>query len=461
MTLSEIAASGTGRMVPQLSKTRFQNGLQCLKRLYLECYHRELADPIDSGQQAIFDSGIAVGEVARKRFPGGRLVEETYLEHDQAVETTQDLLEDCEIPSLYEAAFTFDGIRTRVDVLKRTSEGRFDLVEVKSTTRVKQEHISDVAIQLHVVEGAGIPIGKVYLMHINREYVYPGGDHDLKQLFTLADVTEAARTFVEDNVGGSLAWMWETLSLEAAPEIGIGRHCTSPYRCSFYEYCHLNEPEDTRPLFVGQELGPALGEIRFPAAFLDFESVNPAIPLYEGTRPYQAVPFQWSMHVLESSGRLTHKEFLSDDTRDPREQFVASLLEAVLAEGSVVAYSSFETTRMRELAEALPQFREGLLDLCDRTVDLLRIIRANYYHPGFHGSYSLKSVLPALAPDLDYADLDISEGMSASISYARMIDGVTPTTERAEIRDALLEYCKRDTEAMVRVYEALRNVAGR
>ena len=446
-------------MTPLLSKSRFQYGLQCLKRLYLECYHRELADPVDPGRQAIFDVGTSVGEVARRRFPNGRFVEEDYTQHDRAVETTIELMADDGIPSIYEAAFTFEGIRIRVDALWRNGGEGFDLVEVKSTTRVKKEHISDVAIQVYAVEGAGIPIGKAYLMHLNRDYMYPGGDHDLGQLFTLEDVTETARSFLSGRVNDDLLRMWEALVLDAAPEIETGKHCTSPYRCSFFGHCHQDDKEVIKPLFVGPDLPAALGEIGLPAAVLDFETVNPAIPLFVGTRPYQAVPFQWSLHLVESSGEIRHEAFLNDDAADPRERFAASLMEAVSAEGSVVAYSSFEKARMRELAEVFPQYRGGLLALCDRTVDLLRLIRVNYYHPGFHGSYSLKSVLPALAPDLGYYGLDIAEGMSAATSYARMIDGDTPTSERAAIRDALLEYCKRDTEAMVRVYRALREAA--
>ena len=160
---------------PQLSKSRFLAGLQCLKRLYLECYHRELADPVEAGRQTVFDTGHAVGELARRRFQGGVLVAEQYFEHSQAVRTTQDLLGDPSIPALYEPAFTFEGIRTRIDVLVRTADRVFDLIEVKSTASAKHEHIADVAIQVHVVEGCGISIGHAYLMHLNTTYVYQGG----------------------------------------------------------------------------------------------------------------------------------------------------------------------------------------------------------------------------------------------------------------------------------------------
>ena len=211
-----------------LSKSRFQYGRQCLKRLYLEAYHRELADPVGAGLQAIFDSGTAVGELARRRFPNGRLVQETYLEHAQAVETTKALLADDGIPALYEAVFTFQGIRTRIDVLRRNGWQGFDLVEAKSTTSVKPEHVTDVAIQVYAVEGCGVRIDRAYLMYINKAYVYQGGDHDLEQLFTLEDVSDRARAFVAESVPNDLDRMWEALQLDHAPDIAVGRHSQAP-----------------------------------------------------------------------------------------------------------------------------------------------------------------------------------------------------------------------------------------
>ena len=443
-----------------LSKSRFQYGLQCLKRLYLEAYHRELADPVGARLQAIFDSGTAVGELARRRFPNGTLVKETYLEHAQAVETTKALLADAAIPSLYEPAFTYRGIRTRIDALRRNGRQGFDLVEVKSTTSVKPEHVTDVAIQLYAAEGCGVSIDRAYLMHINNAYVYRGGDHDLEQLFTLADVSDRARAFVAESVPNDLDRMWEALQLDHAPDIAVGRHCTSPYRCSFYGHCHQGEAGTDRPLSISPSLASRLGEIAFPAAFLDFETFGPAVPVYVGTRPYQRVPFQWSMHVMDADGRLSHASFLNGDVEDPRERFITGLLEAVPIEGSIVAYSPYERTMMRELAEAFPQHRDGLLALCDRVVDLLKLVRGGYYHPGFNGSYSLKSVLPALVPDMDYADLEVQDGMAASMAYARMTAADAPASEKASIRQALLAYCERDTEAMVRIYDKLLSETG-
>ena len=225
-------------MPPMLSKSRFQSGLQCLKRLYLECYHRELADPVSAAQQAVFDRGVAVGELARQRFPNGALVEETHFEHDRAVETTKSLLAQTEIPAIYEAGFTFQGIRTRVDILKRNGRSAFDLVEVKSTTRVKPEHISDVAIQVYVVEGSGASVSRAYLMHLNRDCVHQVGNPDFERQFSLQDVTDAARSFIVERAAGELALMWAALRKRDAPDIETGPHCQNPYRCSFYGHCH-------------------------------------------------------------------------------------------------------------------------------------------------------------------------------------------------------------------------------
>ena len=491
---------------PQLSKSRFMAGIQCLKRLYLECYHRELADPVDVGQQAIFDSGTAVGELARELFPGGRLVEERYYEPREAERTTVRLLSDDPVPSLFESAFTFEGVHTRVDILRRTEGDEFDLIEVKSTTSPKNVHIPDVAIQLHVVEGCGVPIRRAYLMHIDNAYVYEGGDHNLDGLFAMEDVTDRARSFIEISLSDALPQMWESLESAEALTIETGRHCTTPYRCPFFGHCHRDEPEHPirnlpnlrhpieerlksegitdipsippghpglsaiqrrvrdsvatgRP-YVGDDLADRLTTITYPACFLDFETFSPAVPIYPGTRPYQTIPFQWSLHIRDADGGLTHGAFLDDGCGDPRERFVTSLLDAMPSEGAIVAYSGYEAGVIRDLAAEMPEYEHALLDLQKRIIDLLQLIRRSYYHPQFHGSFSLKSVVTALVPDLVYDDLEIREGASAAAYYSQLVGSDVPESNSHRIRKGLLTYCARDTEAMMRVYEALMAEAG-
>ena len=483
-------------------------GLQCLKRLYLDVHHRHLADPVDPSQQAVFDIGHVVGELARQRFPGGNLIEEKYFEQLRAERSTQALLSDASVPALYEAAFSFEGIRTRVDILARAEGGTaFDLIEVKSSTRFKErEHLPDVSIQLHVVEGAGVPVRHVHLMHIDTGYVYQGGDHDLERLFHLEDVTDVARDYLADVAPESLAGMWNVLRGADTPDIETGRHCKSPYRCPFFGHCHADDPEhpitelprlsqgdeerlkdlgirdvgsippDTDGLtglqrrvrdsvvsgtaYVDPNLATRLSQIKFPMSFLDFETIMPAIPLFEGTRPYQLIPFQWSLHVRGADGSLTHRQYLHGDSEDPREGLIMSLLEAVPATGSIVAYSGYEARVLRQLADEFPEYQAPLLDLIERLVDLHQIVRDTYYSPGFHGSFSIKSVAPVLVPDLAYDDLDIADGLAASAAYAHLLTGNLPPPDVARIRESLLTYCARDTEAMVSAYEALVRESG-
>ena len=374
---------------PNLSKTRFTAGLQCLKLLYLDTYSRELVDPVSDSQQALFDAGTDVGVLARQRFPNGLLIEAPYNAHSRAVISTSRALSNAFVPAIYEAAFTYEGIRIRVDILSRNGDNTFDLVEVKSGTGVKQEHIPDAAIQLHVLEGSGVPIRNVSLQHIDNTYVYQGGPYDLEKLFQLEDITDQARSYLQ-SVPESLASMWEALHSEEVPAIEIGPQCTRPYRCPFYGFCRQGLPEHyieqlpkARPEFieglrasgilgigdippnypglsanqqrvrdavatgrpyVGPELAEALSQATYPLHFLDFETFNPALPVYPGTRPYQVIPFQWSLHVLDSSGDLSHAFFLHDGVDDPREAFCKSLLDAISPQGTILVYSSYEQT---------------------------------------------------------------------------------------------------------------------
>ncbi len=488
--------------IPLLSKSRLGAGLQCHKRLFLECYSPKSADPIDPGQQAIFDSGTAVGELARERISGGRLVEEEYYLHTQAVATTKVALADRSVPAIYEAAFTHDDIRVRVDILVRNGGGDFDLVEVKSSTRVHDQYIPDVAIQLYVVEGAGIKVRRAFLLHIDSDYVYEGGPYDVDRLFRLEDVTNDARKFVQSSAPSALADMRQALGRDTVPAIEIGRHCTRPYKCEFYEHCREGVPDHhveqlprasaglldeltgagvysiddipagysglsalqqrvrdcvaTGQPYADPGLRAALQEVTYPVYFLDFETFNPALPVYPGTRPYQVTPFQWSLHVRDGAGDLSHRSFLADGDGDPREAFAASLLDAVGSEGTIVSYSGYEQTIIRQLADDHPAFAERLTGLDDRFLDLLAVIREFYYHPDFHGSYSLKAVLPVLVPDAGYDDLDIREGSQASLAFAQIIALETEEKEKERLREALLSNCQRDTEAMVRIFDALR-----
>ena len=490
--------------IPPLSKSRFMAGLQCHKRLYFECYHRDLADPVSEQQQALFDTGNEVGVLAREIYPGGAFIEEAHFNHGAAVESTKIILADQKIPALYEAAFKYDDIRIRADILVRAGSDYFDLVEIKSGMQTKEEHVPDVAVQLYVLNGCGINMRRACLGHLNRDYIYQGGDYDLDQLFSLDDITEEAQEMQSD-IPALLNEMRASLYRMKPPDVDTGRQCTYPYKCAFYGHCHADEPEhhisqlprsrqglletlkeagieDIRDIpnnFLGlnalqkrvrdcvvhnrvyrdSRLAVVLQQLYYPVHFLDFETFSPPLPLYAGTRPYQVIPFQWSDHILERDGNLRHEEFLYEEAADPREAFATSLLNVLGSEGSIVVYSSFEATRIRELAKAFPMMANDLLILTEgRIVDLLKLVRKYCYHPEFHGSFSIKSVLPALVPGMSYDDLEINDGGMAPIAYVEMIKSDTLSERRDFLKRSLLAYCSRDTEAEVQLFKKLQRV---
>jgi len=489
-------------VIPPLSKSRFGAGLQCHKRLYFDCYHRELADPPDPTTLALFEVGRKVGIVAQGRYPGGVSVADTPWRHEEAANATRAALGDPDTRAVFEAAFTYQDFRVRVDVLAAAGDGAWDLIEVKASSGFKEEYVTDIAAQLYAVEGFGLPVRRAFLLHVNSQYLYEGGSYDVQQLFTERDVTEAARDatpHVLRAINAMRVPLWEL----RPPEIAVGAQCKKPYPCPYYKHCHADGPE--HPLHQLPRVGPklfralrdaAIDDIRHipedfdgltdlhrrirasvitgrvhadpalkraldalapPVHFLDFETCNPALPIYAGTRPFQQIPFQWSLHTLDRDGVLTHREYLHTDRSDPRRSVARSLLEALGDEGPIVVYSGFEERIIRCLAEDLDDRCEDLLALAEtRIVDLLELIREHYYHPNFKGSFSIKGVLPALIADLDYDDLEIREGGQAANAYVRMIEPAATDADQEDLAAALRAYCRRDTEAMVRLFQKLK-----
>ncbi len=477
------------------------SGLQCHRKLYLACHQPKLATPPDAAQQARFDAGSEVGELARELRPGGVLVDEPFDRHREAVRRTRSLLAKRDVPAIYEAGFLEDGVRIRVDILARSSGKSWDLIEVKSSASTKGEHIPDAAVQLMVVEKAGLTVNRIGLAHMNRDYVYPGGDYEVDQLLTVDDVTDDARAYAE-GIADQLDAMRKPLAENEPPDIAVGSHCNKPYKCDFYAHCRSREPdwsiedlprltsgqrEDLRARGIrsileipdGQQLSPVqerarqsviankpkasgslideLVKIVPPAHFLDFETLGPALPVYPGTRPYDMVPFQWSDHVLNEDGSISHSEFLPDGQDDPRGKLAVALIAQLDGAATVVSYSSYEQTCIRSLIDALPQQQAALERIMALPwVDLLKVVQGHYYHRDFRGSFSIKSVLPAIAPDFGYEDLEIQDGNLASVAFLESIDPDTKPKKHEQLRGDLLAYCKRDTEAMLRVVEAMR-----
>ena len=484
---------------PLLSKSRFLFGLQCPLRLWYWCYEPDLASETPPGVQARFDMGRQVGELARDRYPGGVLIEEDHLQQKDALQSTRKALKSPKAPGIYEGAFTFDGVLIRADILERSGSGAWNLIEVKSGTGVKDENLYDVAIQHHVLSGVGFEITQAGILNLNKKYMYDGGELDLAGLFTFTDLKEEV-VEMQEEIADRIAELRSVLENKKPPPIDPSRHCRNPYDCEFYDHCRKSMPDhwimelsgirqdrldqlaemgitDIRDIpasfslsalqrrirdcvinetdYVDPELKTNLKEYEYPIHFLDFETIAAAIPRYANTSPYQSLPFQWSDHILSREGALTHREYLYGEDKDPREEIARSLLEALGERGNICTYGNYEKNVISDLADHLPHYRDQLKALLPRCRNLWAEIRRGYYNPEFHGSFSLKDVLPVLVPSMSYENLAIQEGSMAGLEYLRMIDHETPPDEKERIRRALFEYCGQDTLAMVRIREKL------
>jgi hypothetical protein len=484
-----------------LSKSKYLAGLQCLKRLYLQCYQPELAGETDEQQQAIFDQGKEVGLLAQKAFTSGTLISEDHLHHKEAVTRTKELIADKSVPAIFEAAFNFDDILIRVDILERLPRNKWRLIEVKSSTKTKEYHLPDVAIQKYVLEQCGFKVSKACLMHLNRDYVYDGKKYQLSELFTIDNLTGEIESF-ENELPAHIKEQWKTLALKKAPDVECGSQCSDPFDCDFYSFCSDELPDDwvgnlprigekadqliemgiesihdipdNFPLsetqrracecvqknkpYYDRDLKDEIATLKYPIYFMDFETLFPALPRYTGMHPYDQIPFQWSVHVQKKPGlKLEHYEFLQDDESDPRDAFITSLLSVLEKhkKALIIVYSSFESTRLDDLSRWFPKYAKRINRVKNRLWDLLQVIRSNVYHPQFYGSFSIKNVLPALIPDMSYENMEVADGTQAGLAYEKLIRGELESKERQTLRDALLEYCRQDTMAMVRLLEYL------
>jgi len=485
-----------------LSKSRYQTGLNCRKALWLAVHEPDAAEPTSAGQQARFEAGNAVGELARDRFPDGVLIEEGHTEQRAALARTSELIEQS-VPILYEAAFVYDDVLVRADVMYRDSDA-WNLVEVKSSTKSKPEHVTDAAIQTYVVEGAGLMVGKAFVGHLDTTYVYQGGGYDLDALFALDDVTDAVRAYLP-SIPAKVADLQGMLD-GPCPADRIGKQCSSPYVCGFFGCCHaflpafpvtelpylsekgltallddelygiLDVPLDHPALSAKQreasaviqsgemlllgDLAATLSKLAYPVHCLDFETFKPTLPLYPGTRAHQSVPFQWSDHVVFEDGDLEHREFLFEGDGDPRPHFLDSLLAAIDGEGSVVVYSNYENSQLEALAKDFPHYREPIAAVQGRLFDLEKeVVKQHVRHPDFHAFTSIKYVGPALVADLSYDSLGIQNGDAAMLLYEAVAAGRVTPDERQRILDDLREYCGMDTTSLVKLLERFRELA--
>lgn len=482
-----------------LDRWLYQAGMQCAKRMYWQSRGREAASGGTYGLVLRFARETRLA--ARGLWPGGVAVD-LALPAPAAAAETRRLMEQEQARVIFDALVEHEGVPVRIDVLERSRRMKWYVTAVRSGSQVQDRHVQDLAFQVWAARGAGLDVREASVATLNRDYVR-NGVLDCQAMFSIRNATprvEALLPRIEQRVER----LREALAAPAAPAVDAGPHCDVPFPCEYQDDCWPElEPDDIQLLpslhghrkkelldagirRVGEipdrfalnerqrrarqailenrmiwsgALRADLGSLAFPLWCIDFEAVAPAIPRFEGTRPWQQVPFQWSAHRLDSPWGEPHQfGFLADGTCDPRHEFTRTLLDTVDGGGSVLVWSKpFEEGRLKELQEALPEFAAPIQALRERFVDLLEIVRKHVYHPAFRGSFSIKSVLPALVPDLSYEGLSVSRGDEASLAFDRLSrDGLGPA-EAARIRAALEEYCRLDTLAMVRILEVLHS----
>jgi len=443
---------------PSLSKSRFTTGLQCHRWLWWSVAEPDAPELVTTPEtQAIFDQGNHVGDVARSYIPGGQLIDLPYWEKEKRVEATRKAIAAGK-RVIYEASFLAEGVFVSVDILHRRPRANgWTLSEVKSTTKVKPQHIPDAAVQTHVLRRSGLPVVQTELMHLNRECRHP----DLSNLFTRTVVSDDVETYLPE-VPGQVKAQLTMLGRATPPTVETGPHCKAPYECPFLERCHAavdNTPPSGEPV-IASGLAAALASLKAPIAHFDFETINPAIPVWPGCRPYDQVPVQFSAHIepTRRGGRARHHEWLADGRDDPRPGIARALVDALAGAGSIIAWHKpFESGRLQELQEAVPELADELQGVIDRLVDLLPITRKHVKHPAFGGSYSLKAVAPVLVPGLRYDEMEIGEGGAASRVLASMLLGPEMSAaDKGATRKALLAYCAQDTSATMGVLAWLR-----
>lgn len=485
---------------PTLSKSRFLDAAQCPLRAWLATHRRDVAPAPERVAEARAVTGREVGALARGRFPGGCLIADDHRRVDEVLEETRRVLLDEAVGALFEAAFAHAGVIVRTDVLERLPEGGWRLVEVKSATRLAERFVLDVAVQLWALRGAGLDVRDAAVLTLDRGYVHDGARLDLDALFALHPVFDAATARL-DAVEGAVRETQAMLARADPPRIAPGPHCFTPHPCPYHAHCTRDHtgPEhpldelprlgarrraeleaegieelrdipddfpltamqrivrravrDDRPVVHG-DVGAAFAGLKPPVRHLDFETFAPAIPRFAGTRPYDAIPFLLSVHTERDGAPPAHSDYLHQNCDDPRPALAERLIEALGAEGAVCTWSGYERRVLRALADALPHHAAALRAIETRLVDLLAAVRSSLYHPEFHGSFSLKRVVPALVPDLGYEDLAIADGQSAAVEYAAAL--ASPDIElRRRTFDALRAYCARDTHALVKLRQAL------
>ena len=497
-----------------LSKSLYLNGLQCQKYLWLKIHRKEKLQKPDTNLEAIFTTGDKVGEKACKLFPGGKQIKyDETVPHSERIALTKKYIADG-VKTIYEATFEYDGVLVMVDILNLDNDGNFEIYEVKSSTWNSKKnlksidtYIKDISIQYYVLNGYGLKISKACITLLNGEYIREEKEN-LDKLFIHKDVTKEAIS-LQNKIPEILKSFQSTLGIKKTePKIDIGWHCKNPNICFGYDYCwtqQRNIPEysvfnifpltkKSKALELYQKgiiniediprsekltkiqikqvnlvkvnevvmdkdaIKVFLKSFNYPYYYFDFETYQQALPEFIDVKPFQQIPFQYSLHIKHNSSELDHKEFLAHSGSDPRETLVTKLISDIPPDVTVLAFNaSFEKSILKELAQQFPKYKEHLENIVNNIVDLAEPFRKKYYyHPEMKGKFSIKILLPLLVPEMDkeYEKLNIKDGVTAMQSFADLANS-SDNNKINKIRKDLTKYCELDTLAMVKIHDKL------
>jgi hypothetical protein len=490
---------------PILSKSTYIRGLQCEKSLYLYKHNYKLKDGISNQLQSIFNQGNNVGVLSQQLFPNG--VDASPSNHfkiQESVQKTKEFIENGE-SVIYEATFQFNGVIVALDILVKDNDG-WKAYEVKSSTSISETYINDTSIQYYTITNSGIELKDISIVYINNQYLKKG-EIDINELFNIESVLERVIDVVP-TIPNQIESFKKLIAQEAEPVVDIGIHCSTPYGCDFMGHCWKHIPDysifnisrltsskkfdlyqngiinfdqidlrkvplnDNQQMQVLSELEQKtyvdkheiqhfVKNLQYPIYYLDFETMTSAVPIYDNSKPYQQLVFQYSLHIQTENRVLKHREYLAEPSPDidPRINFIKQLINDCGKSGDILVYNiGFERGKLNELISIFPIYTFEITNIIGRMKDLMIPFQKKwYYTPEMKGSYSIKYVLPALVPELSYQDLEIKEGGTASSIYTQMVSGEYEGDIEKTKKD-LLEYCKLDTYAMVRILDKLKEV---
>lgn len=491
-----------------LSKTDFLEYLQCPNNLWLKKKKPELyiTKPPTDFDLKNFREGQDVEAFARRLFPDGILLNGDL---KKLAEETKELIALKKSPIFQATFISARNLAAKIDIFDYNKKSDcWDIYEVKSSNEIKSDrehnHIKDVTFQSLVLREVSVPVGDIYIFHLNKDYK-KSGELDIEELFVKANVSEdvnKAYGITESEIEEALGLLGENdIDLSSCPCIYLtrGNHCSSfsvfnpnvpdysvhdilrirpekiktlidsgvmsigdisdSFQLTDNQKLQVNLEKSQNALINKEGICQSLNRLEHPLYFLDYETYMTAIPILDGFTPHQQMPFQVSIHKLDIDGNLLHFEYLADNIEDATVRLIEFLKNSILPKGTIVSwYASFENTRHKELAEMYPEHSDFLLDLNNRTFDLEPLFKKDYLHPGFKGRTSIKNVLPVLFPQFSYKNLVIQDGTAAMEGWRKMIFDNLSNTEKENIKKALLEYCKMDTLAMVEIYKHLRSL---